>query len=138
MKRYEQLPHTADLAAKIYGHNIQELFENAAFAMFDMMADLGGIKAQETVKIDVKGPDTESLLVSWLNEILYAAYIKKMLFTEFRVLSLEDNKLSAEAKGGRIKEGAGPVRHEIKAATYHDLEIKESDGECEVTIVFDV
>lgn len=138
MKRYEQIPHTADLAAKIYGDSLQELFENAAFAMFDMMGDLEGLKPEEKVDIKVEAPDTEDLLVSWLNEVLYASYIKKMLFTEFQVGPIENNKLSAVARGQRIEEGPGRIRSEIKAATYHDLNIEKTDKGFEVTVVFDV
>lgn len=138
MKRYEQIPHTADLAAKIYGDSLQELFENAAFAMFDMMGDLEGLKPEEKVDIKVEAPDTEDLLVSWLNEILYASYIKKMLFTEFQVEPIENNKLSAVARGQRIEEGPERIKSEIKAATYHDLKIEKTDKGFEVTVVFDV
>jgi SHS2 domain-containing protein len=135
MKRYEQIPHTADLAAKIYGDSLQELFENAAFAMFDMMGDLEGLKPEEKVDIKVEAPDTEDLLVSWLNEVLYASY---MLFTEFQVEPIENNKLSAVARGQRIEEGPERIKSEIKAATYHDLKIEKTDKGFEVTVVFDV
>lgn len=135
MKRYEQIPHTADLAATIYGKDLAGLFENAAFAMFDMMADLGGVLPEETVRIDIEEADTESLLIVWLNEILYAGYIKRLVFSEFRVISLEGNRLSAEAMGMALDPKR--IKNEIKAATYHDIEIKKN-GDYKVTIVFDV
>ena len=138
MKRYEQIPHTADLAAKVYGKDLPELFQNAAFAMFDMMADLEGVKPEESVDIEVQAQDKEGLLVSWLNEILYASYIKKLLFTEFQIKTLGDGRLTAVAKGQNIENETKRIRSEIKAATYHELEIKETAVGCEVTIVFDV
>ena len=138
MKRYEQIPHTADLAAKIYGRNLKELFENAAFAMFDMMADMEGLKAEESVNIEVEASNKEELLVSWLNEILYISYIKGILFPEIQVRDLDENKLIAAAKGQRLEKGGGRIHSEIKAATYHDLEIQKTDGGYEVTVVFDV
>jgi len=138
MRRYNQIQHTADLAAEIYGRNLPELFENAAFAMFDMMADLDGLKAEESVRIKAEGPDQEGLLISWLNELLYTAYIKRIIFTEFRILSLEENNLTAEAKGQKFKEGTNLIKSEIKAATYHDVKIEKTGSGYEVTIVFDV
>lgn len=138
MKRYEQIPHTADLAAKIYGRSLKELFENAAFAMFDMMADMEGVKAEESVDIEVEALDKEGLLVSWLNEILYVSYIKGILFPEMRVTELDEKKIVATAKGERIGEDTGRLHSEIKAATYHDLEIQKTDEGYEVTVVFDV
>ncbi len=138
MKRYEQIPHTADIAARIYGKTVPELFENAAYAMFDMMGDLEGLGLDETARVEVEAPDRESLLVSWLNELLYNSYSRQALFAEFRVLKLEENRITAEAKGQKLQKGTERLSSEIKAATYHDLEIKKTDSGYEVVIIFDV
>ena len=138
MKRYEQIPHTADIAAKIYGKTIPELFENAAYAMFDMMVDLKEVKDEEAVTLKVEAPDNETLLISWLNELLYYSYSHKILFYEFSVVSLEDNKLTAMAVGKSVGKEIKQINKEIKAATYHDLEIKKISKGYEVTVVFDV
>ena len=138
MKRYEQVPHTSDIAARIFGRDIRELFVNAAFAMFDMMADLKGLSGRETVEVKADAADTEGLLVAWLNELLYLSYDKGLLLCDFRVISIEDNKLVAEAAGQIPEEGSGRLNLEIKAATYHDLNIKKNNGRYEVTVVFDV
>lgn len=138
MKRYEQVPHTADFAAKVYGRDLAELFENAAFAMFDMMADLEGLGTGETIEIRVEAPDRESLLVAFLNELLYTAYIKQVIFTDFRVKNIQERELSAEARGGKIGADNRRLQSEIKAATYHDLKIEKTDSGYEITVVFDV
>ena len=137
MKKYDQVPHTADLAARIYGRTLPELFENASFAMFDMMADLDGLIQEEEVEISVEAPDFESLLIFWLNEALYTAYTKNIFFTEFRVISLNDNGLTVSAKGGPLGL-SNRIKNEIKAATFHDIRIEETDEGYEVVIVFDV
>lgn len=138
MARYEQVPHTADLAAKIYGKSLSELFENAAFAMMDMSADLEGLAPEETMPVELEAPDKEDLLVCWLNEILYSLVSENILFFEFHVLSITDGKLTAEAIGQRIGEDEGRIRTEIKAATYHDVRIEKTGSGYEVTVVFDV
>ena len=138
MKRYEQIPHTADLAARIYGKNIPELFENAAYAMFDLMADLEGLGEDESETIEIEAPDEESLLVAWLNELLYKSFEKQALFRKFHVVSLNEGHLLAEAKGKKIEGQSGKLRAEIKAATYHNLEIQKDREGYKITIVFDV
>ena len=138
MERFEQIPHTADLAARIYGGSLSELFENAAFAMFSLMADLEGLSPKESVNIQAEGPDSEGLLISWLNEVLYVSYIKQILFSEFSVKKMEKGKLQAVARGEKIAADSGRIKAEIKAATHHDLEIKETDSGYEVKIIFDV
>ena len=74
MRRYKQIPHTADLAAKVFGKDYAEIFENAGFCMFDMMADIKGLNQDFSAEIVVQGPDIESLLVNWLNELLYSSF----------------------------------------------------------------
>ena len=138
MKRYEQVPHTADLAARIYGKDLPGLFENAAYAMFDLIGDLKALETDETAKVKVEAGDTESLLISWLNELLYVSYVKQALFSEIHVLSLEEKELTAEIKGQKLKGCTKRLRTEIKAATYHDLEIQKTDEGYVVTVVFDI
>lgn len=138
MKRYQQIPHTADFAAIIYGKTIEDLFQNAAYAMFDMMGDLEGLETSEKILVAAEAPDTESLLVSWLNELLYKAYSKEMLFSRFRVISLGEGKMEGEALGEKLTEDKTRIKAEIKAATYHDLKIVKTDQGYEIRIVFDV
>ena len=121
MKRYEQIPHTADIAAKVYGRTMSELFQNAAYAMFDMIGDLEGLEFDTTVRVKTQAPDAEGLLVSWLNELLYLAYSKQAMFSEFSITFLGENELQGEARGQGLKDYAKRIRREIKAATYHDL-----------------
>jgi len=137
MKQYKQIPHTADIAALVHGETLPELFKNAAYAMFDLMADFKGLIGVETKRIEVEAPDTESLLIEWLNEVLYAAYDKQVLFFEFDILSMESNKLIAEVRGQKI-ETDDRIKADIKAATHHDVEIKKTVLGYEVIIVFDV
>ena len=137
-KKYEEIPHTADLAARIYGRDMKELFENAAFALFDMMAGIGGGKGKGRGKGKGKGeaPETsggekgkfaiekngyEELLIAFLNEILYRSFEKKLMFEEFKVLALDKDKLVAEAYGKSIGLYKGKIKQEIKAATYHNI-----------------
>ena len=135
MERYEQIPHTADLAARIYGKTLEDLFSNAAFAMFDMMASVGTGRQVE-VKVEVEGPDREGLLISFLNELLYVSYIKNASFETFRFKEFTEKKISATAEGKQ--RGAQRPEHEIKAATYHDVKIVKTAEGYETTIVFDI
>lgn len=138
MERYRQISHTADLGAIIYGRDIPELFRNAAFAMFDMMSDMDGLKPEWNRNVEVKAPDTEGLLISWLNELLYISGSEQVMFTEFNLLKMTGNELHAEIKGIKPEEYERRIRTEIKAATYHDIKIEKVPEGYEVTIIFDV
>lgn len=138
MKRYEQIPHTADIAIKAYGKDLRELFANAAFGMFDIIADLEGLKESVSIDVDLKADSNEELLVDWLDELLFNFYTKGIIFFEFDIANLGSGELIAKARGRHIGENRNRLKTEIKAATFHDLNIRESPEGCSVEIVFDV
>lgn len=79
MKNYELLDHTADIGIIVYGETKEKAFESAAEAMFDLMCPLEKIQEKECFDIEVDGEDLESLLVTWLNELLYVFEVTKTL-----------------------------------------------------------
>ena len=138
MIRYEEISHTADIGVRVYGKDLAELFSNAAFAMFDIIADLEGLKSTTSVTLNLEAPSKEELLVSWLDELLYNFYTKGIIFFDFDIASIGDTMLSAKASGRHVGENRNRLKTEIKAVTFHDLEIKETSEGLIVEIVFDV
>ena len=138
MKRYEQFPHTADIGVRVYGKDLKELFENAAFAMFDIIADLENLSGDTTETFELEAPNKDELLVAWLDELLYNFYTKQLIFFDFKVEELTENKLRAQAIGRPVGANRNRLKTEIKAATYSGLNIKRSDEGYEVEIIFDV
>jgi len=138
MKPFEILDHTADIRIKAYGKGLKDLFENAALGMFNILADLEGITTSTELEIKVEAPDKEELLLEWLDELLYNFYTKNIIFSEFDITGLSDNKLAAKVKGRFVGENKNRLKTEIKAATRHDLHIDKKEDIYEVKIVFDV
>ncbi|MBN1871453.1 MAG: archease [Candidatus Omnitrophica bacterium] len=138
MKPFEIVDHTADISIIAYGKSPKELFQNAAFGMFSILADLEGIKTSTELEISVEAPDREELLIEWLDELLYNFYTKNIIFCEFGIRELTETNLTARVKGRFIGENKNRLKTEIKAATRHDLHITKNDDIYEVRIVFDV
>lgn len=138
MARYEQFPHTADIGVRVYGKDLKELFENAAFAMFDIIADLEGLKGGSTQEFSLSAENTEELLVAWLDELLYNFYTKNTLFYEFDVAEVSPPRLRAKALGRPVGANRNRLKTEIKAATYHNLNVKKAKDGYSVEIIFDV
>ncbi len=138
MKRYETFDHTADLGIRAYGHSLEELFVNAAYALFDQLTDLRKVREEMSREISLQGADREDLFVRWLGELLYLCEVHGFLFKKFSFSRLEPASLQAVAEG----ETFDPARHrfktEIKAVTYHRVEVKEKDGKWEGRVVFDL
>ncbi|GAG33632.1 unnamed protein product, partial [marine sediment metagenome] len=88
--------------------------------------------------VELEAASREELLVAWLDELLYIFYTKGIIFFRFDITFPDEKKLSAKARGRHVGENKNRLKTEIKAATYHDLNIRESDEGCSVDIVFDV
>lgn len=139
MKRYEYTGHTADVGLIAYGETEAEAFENAAAGMFGLICDMSLVKSHETMDVEVKsaGGD-ETLLADWLNELLYLYETREMLFGSFVVDSIEAGNLRGKAIGEPLDRERHVLKEDIKAVTYHMLEVGKTTDGWRVQVLFDV
>ena len=130
---YEEVAHTADRALRIRGRDWPELFANAARGMTAIMSP-DPPPATTAREITLEALDVEGLLVAWLSELAFWAESEALLFTEFEVLRLTGETLTAVVRGGP----AMRLEHHIKAVTFHNLSITPEPGGWVTTVVFDV
>ena len=124
---YELIEHTADVAVKGYGRDLNEMFANAALGMFNVMTDTSAVKSVGEYRVEVESTDLEGLLVDWLTELLYLFDTQDVLLRGFNV-SIDGNKLTATVRGEKLDRERHPLKSDVKAATYHMLEINEEEG----------
>jgi len=137
-KEYELLPHTADLAFRVRGATMRELFARAAFALEDIIAGCESIEKRLEESVRVEGADAEELLVNWLDELLYRYEVHGKLYSGFEIEELADTTLAARVFGETFDDGRHQVVHAVKAVTFHDLAIRRVPDGWEVTVVLDV
>jgi SHS2 domain-containing protein len=106
--------------------------------MFDIIADLEGLKGDVEQDIELTAPDHEELLIAWLDELLYNFYTKGVIFYRFDIAELSSDTLKAKAFGRALSDNRNRLKTEIKAATYYNLKIRKLDDYYQVDIVFDV
>jgi len=125
MKTYELIDHTADVGLKAYGKNLSEAFQNAAKGMFDIITDSSEIEPVGQYDIQLEAADLEQLLVDFLSELLFLNSAQNLVFGFFKV-ELDENKnsLSARVFGEKFNISKHKIGAEIKAVTYHMLEVK--------------
>lgn len=138
MKRYETFEHTADVGIRAFGRNEKELFANAAYAMFDLMADLKKVHETASLPIQLEASDREDLLVRWLGELLSLSSAAGFLFKDFSFSHLDSTSLDAVARGETFDPSRHKMKMEIKAVTYHQVEIQENKGRWEGKVIFDI
>lgn len=135
MPQYEILEHTADLFIKSYGKNAEQCFENIAYAMFDNIVNAEKVENIGELKIQLKADDKERLLVKFLSELLFIFETEKLVFSKFKV-KINGNELIANVFGEKFDAKKHGIKNEIKAITYHLLEINEKEGF--VKVLFDI
>lgn len=135
---YKLFDHTADLGMEFFGKNAKELFLSAAAGLFDVITDLENVATHEKVSIKVNGLDREDLLVNWLRELLYFHQAKHMLFRKFMIGSLGEDFIEGYAEGEFYDEKKHVIKKEIKAVTYHDIAIEETESGWMARVVFDL
>ncbi len=137
MTRYETLDHTADTGIIAYGANLGEVFENAAFGMFDLAFDLSAVPAAEERQIEVEAQDLGELLVAWLSELLAIGEIDDLVFSSFQVAEIGEGRVAGVAAGSPSR-GIELVGPPVKAVTFHDLEVAEAAEGWRARVIFDV
>ena len=134
MSPYREVDHTADWALHVWAGTREALFVEAARGMYALVGAETAPTADLRRQIELTAEDYESLLVAWLQELLYYTEAEGVVFGEFRVQALSPSHLWAEAWGGVVER----LDKVIKAVTYHNLSIRQTAEGYETTIVFDV
>jgi len=125
--RYKLLPHTTDAYVEVHAPSLTGVFGAAAFAMFDVMTDPAAIKPEFTDQFDITAHDEVSLLHDWLEQLLLKFDLDGKVYSRFDVKKIETHNgelhLMAEAQGGIFQRGQHPAKVEVKAVTYHRMEV---------------
>lgn len=148
-KQYEFIEHTADAKFVAYGEDICNVFENAALAMFEVMLDTASVKPLQSHDIALSADGLDDLLHDWLSELLFLFEVEGIAFSDFDVQSIKmENKaddegddyvwtLSAQASGETLDTQKHGFRTEVKAVTYHDLDVTCDESGCTATVLVD-
>ena len=137
-KAFEVIDHTADVGIIAYGVDIEELFSNAALALFSLITELESIENKFHFHLEVSGEDIDILLIEWLNELIYLFDVKHVLFNHFDIGSLTDNDLKATCYGEHFDAEKHTMKVEVKAATYHMLKLDKSDDGFKAQVILDI
>lgn len=136
MSPYEIVEHTADAGVHITAPDLAAFFSDAATGMFHIICEGQAHGWDAEHRVELSAPDLEDLLVNWLSELLYLFEVKKFVFHAVTFDSLGETGLIATVRGVNFRgEMAGT---EIKAVTYHMIDIRRESGGFEATVYFDL
>jgi SHS2 domain-containing protein len=136
-QRYETFEHEADIGVRGFGSSLEQAFENAAAALYSVMINVDRVEQKEKGIISVSAPDSELLLVEWLNALLSLSDIERLVFSRFEV-KITGTDLTGIAWGEKLDKNRHELGVEVKGATYHMLSVKNKDGNYTAQCVVDV
>ena len=128
-----EVSHRADVAIKVWSKDPNGLFIQAACGLYCLMGVEKGNKRNISRAINLDESDLETLLIRFLNELILDVQLKSVMYEELN-FRIQQKSLYGELKGKKI---TGFVR-EIKAATFHECNISQTDAGYETVIVFDI
>ena len=136
-KDFEIVNHTADVGIIAYGADTSQAFANAARALFSLITELDNVEEVVYRDIELTASDEESLLVQWLNELIYLFDAENIIFKRFDIIKLGNTRLKARSYGEKVDSSKHKLKTGVKAATYHMLKVDRGDG-CKVQVLFDI
>ncbi|NPA62597.1 MAG: archease [Methanococci archaeon] len=133
---------TADLGVEAVGKSLEEAFKEGARGLYNIMVDVDKIEKKDKIEFEVSGEDLESLLYEFLNELLYYTDVRNMVFGDFDIEIKKDAKgkyrLKCVAYGEEIDKKKHNIKEEVKAVTYHKIEVKKDNNEWKVKYIVDL
>jgi SHS2 domain-containing protein len=133
----EIIEHTADVGIVVRGDTVEDIFTAAAEGMLSFIIDRNDVRPVETRRRTVEADDREGLLVAWLNDLILLLNADGFVPADVRVLVCTDTRLAADVRGEPVDPARHRFRLDVKAATYHQLEVSRPNG-WRGRVIFDV
>ena len=136
--QYKLIDHTADFGIEVKGTDQNNLYVNAALAMFDLITNTSTLVGKSDSSLNVQGSDMCDLMINWLRELLYLWNGEKMLLKVADIHSISEKKLSATITYDLFEPDIHEIKNEIKAVTYHKIKVEQKSEYWISNIIFDV
>ena len=133
---YEILEHTADIGIHAWGPTLPHVFEQAAWGLAEILGARASVPIEAAQTTEITAADREALLVAFLNELILLHESEEAVFIDIGFPWFSETGLTAEVCYGLLEGEA--VSTGVKAATYHRLQIRETDDGFEAQVYLDV
>ncbi|HTF57279.1 MAG TPA: archease [Planctomycetota bacterium] len=132
------LDHTGDIGFEVKAATIEDLFRRAARGLYEILVERMPAPGGGEEKLELEEEGADLLLRSFLSELLYRFLARRTMFVEFTDLRVEGNRLTARGLVAAFDPDRDGLRTELKAVTYHQLEIRRQPSGWSARVIFDV
>lgn len=137
-KKYRILSRSSDLLIKVFGGTQADLFANSAFALFDLITDIGKVEIRERLSLEVEGVNRDDLMVNWMRELLYLYQGSGYLLREFLVHEARDNYVRGEVCGEKFDPDRHEIQRDIRAVAYHQSRMDKTGDQWTAQVIFEL
>ncbi len=137
-RTYEVFDHTADIGIHAFGHTLPELFIHAAQGMESLMVAPEQVCESVTREITVEGHDVVSLMIAWLNELVFLFDTEYLLLRTFEIHAFTETSLQGHASGEPYDAQRHDLSSAIKAVTWHEASVERTNDGYKARIIFDI
>ena len=135
---YRLFNHTADLGMRVNGVSQKKLFENAGKALIEQLVDIKQRSGGEILPISLSAADFADLMVKWLSEILYLFNGENLVVEDISVANVRENHINSTLTVAPFNTDKHDLIREIKAVTYHQIEVKKKNNLWTARVIFDL
>lgn len=140
MKKFKFLEDiaTADVAFEAYGKKLEELFENAALALFEVMVETKSVISHQSLVVSCQNDTVEGLLLDFLDELVFLKDSQNLVLNDFKVGISGKYKLKAKVFGEEIDPKKHNLKVDVKAVTMHRFEVIRGKEGWRAQVVLDI
>jgi SHS2 domain-containing protein len=130
--------HTADVGLLVEAPDLNSLFVDAARGLFALIVEeTTEVRPETEIAVELEGTEFDYLLFDWLNELLFRFETEHLLLVDFEV-NMRADGLTAVARGEFLDAERHQLAHEVKAITYHQLEVKQTPEGWQARVIVDI
>jgi SHS2 domain-containing protein len=137
MIHFDFFEHTADIGIRGYGKTYLEALEGVAKAMFTQICDVSEMSNTQEHRLEISADTPEDLVIRFLNKLILLLETEHFVPIHYELSQPNPKTIHAVLQGDTLDSAKHEVRAEVKAATYHNLEI-EHNGDWMIQVIVDV
>ena len=135
---YEFFEHTADIGIRATGTTLEDVFIGMARGLTELIAEDSVIEPLEVRPIQLEAEEAGSLLFAWLRELLFWFSTERFLASRYTLDEVTPTSLRGSVRGSTFDPARHVQGHEVKAITWHQLEVKQQDGVWHGQVIVDI
>lgn len=130
--------HTADIGIEAWGPDLASLFCQGAAGLFEAAIEPARVEERVVERLQIQAEDVELLYKEWLSSLLYLFAARGLVFRRFEIEEISERRVRALCHGERFDETRHGLKTDLKAVTYHQLEVRREAEGWRARVIVDV